>query len=523
MGAPTGHEPEPIGQREFTRRQVLQGAAAGGAAIAAAGALAGTASGATRGGTLRIGNAIESQPNIDGVVQFTAPEILRSMMVYDRPILVGPTFKLEYPIADAFEPNKDASQWTIRLKKGIEFHNGKTAGAEDLVYTVLRLNNPKVGANAYGSMQAPFPKLHRIKKLDSRTVRLMLDGPNSVLDWLLADGANFGLMPAGMNPKQPNGTGPFKFVSGTPGDRFTFARSANYHGQKAWVDQVVSIDIPDTTARVNALYSGQIDVVSQPTPADCRVAVTRNQELLQPRSSYQIANIQMRTDAAPFNDPRVRLAFKYCLNRQQIRTNGLAGFGTIGADVWGRYDPAYIPTLKRDYDLDRAKSLLKAAGKDGVTVDMVCRARDLAFAQVVQQNAAAMGMKINIRVTSGAVIYSPANLYGPALFVDAVQGFSFLGYVSGFLAQGAFFNRTKWNDKTFFNLLDQALKQTNANKRKVIVQKMMRIFFDRGPWVIPVFGQYLSLYSPKVTGWTKADAVGFGLGANEINKVSFTS
>lgn len=523
---PAAHpESESVGDREFTRRQVLEGALAGGAAIAAAGALSGEAFGAgtqRRGGTLRIGHPIESQPVIDGLAARTAGEILRSFMLNDRPINVSPVFRLEYPVAEFIRPNKTATEWTIRLKQGVEFHNGKTLSADDLIFTILRMNNPRNFANSFSILQPPLPKLYRVRKLDNRTVRIRLTGPNAVLDWLLSDGGNFPVLPVGFDPKNPVGCGPFRLVSFVPFDRAIFRRFANYHGPKAFVDEVQSIVIADPTARINALYSGQIDIVQQPTPTDAGGAAANGFSLLRARSSF-ITNVQMKCDVPPFNDNRVRLALKLAIDRQQIRNNGFNGFGLIGNDVWGRGDPFFNQTLKRTRDVERARSLLRQAGKAGVTVEMVIRTRDLPYAQVIQQNAAEAGFRINIRVVPGAAYYAPATFQTAPLLIDKVQGFDFLSYYVNFLAPGAFFNRMKWTDQEFETLRAQAIRTIDDAARKRIVQRMMRIVFDRGPWLIPVHDDMLTPHSPRVAGFAKADAVGYGQGANQIHKLYVTS
>ena len=103
--------------------------------------------------------------------------------------------------------------------------------------------------------------LKRTKKLDNRTVRFVLKTPQSFFDYLLSDIVY--LVPVGYDPKKPVSTGPWRFKSFQPGRQTVLTRFENYHGTPAYADQLVMSELPDDTARVNALISGQVDVINQ--------------------------------------------------------------------------------------------------------------------------------------------------------------------------------------------------------------------------------------------------------------------
>ena len=276
---PTDRE-EP--SRGLTRDELLRRAAAGGLVIVAGGGLASAADAAVRaapkrGGTFRLGVAGGSAKDfIDGQYIITEPDIARLLTGWETLVVFDSQFRLKFDgLAEEITPNKKADVWTIRVRPGIEFHNGKTLTSADVRYSLQRFVNKKLALGG----QAFLPTLDptRIKLLDKRTVRVTLTHPDAtILDSLAQYTA--GIVPvgygsAGYGKAKPNvGTGPFKLTSFTPGQQSAHARNPNYwRSGQPYFDQVVIIDFPDDTARVNALLIGQIDAMTQVPPAQVAV------------------------------------------------------------------------------------------------------------------------------------------------------------------------------------------------------------------------------------------------------------
>src|SRR5712691_11232252 len=265
----------------MTRDELLRRAAVGGAAIHAGGALVGTAdaalrAGPKRGGTFRIGVSGGSAKDfIDGQNIVTRPDQARIVTGWETLVVFDSNFKLKFDgLADEIS-DKRADVWTIRVRDGIEFHNGKTLGAEDVIYSLRRLIDPKLklfGGAALGSLDP-----NRMKKLDKRTVRLTLkhrDG--TILDALaqyIAGVVPVGYSPGAIGKANPNiGTGPYKLQSFTPGQQSVHVRNPNYwRSGQPYFDKVIIIDFADDTARVNALLGGQVDAITDVPPAQAAV------------------------------------------------------------------------------------------------------------------------------------------------------------------------------------------------------------------------------------------------------------
>ena len=184
------NEPMPGWLEEMTRRDALRKAIAGGAALSATGLLAacggsdssggGAAStgnsGSSAGAKLRAGGVLRvgatgggAKDTIDAQGPVADPDIMRVWNLYEPLAVRSPDFsKLEMLLAESIEPvGKDPDNWTIRLKDGITFHNGKTVEADDVIFSLRRIvdkKNPKVGAASLNYIDADG-----MKKLDAPT------------------------------------------------------------------------------------------------------------------------------------------------------------------------------------------------------------------------------------------------------------------------------------------------------------------------------------------------------------------
>ncbi len=179
----------------------------------------------------------------------------RAQNLYDALVWLTPNAQPYFRLAQEMTPNKDASVWTIRLRKGVTFHNGKECTADDLIFSINRVVNPKapgVAANALKGINAAG-----MKKLDRYTVSVPFATPYSTFVQTLANSTTVFIVPVGFNPKEPIGTGPFKLASFTPGQQTVFARYENYWDSPLpYLDQVTMTDYSDETSQVNALLGG---------------------------------------------------------------------------------------------------------------------------------------------------------------------------------------------------------------------------------------------------------------------------
>ncbi|WP_027946796.1 ABC transporter substrate-binding protein [Amycolatopsis taiwanensis] len=495
------------------RRDFLRYLAAGAVALGSGAGLAGCAGGPVRkaplpsgppryGGRLRVGVVGgSSKDTLDAHAPVTHPDEARVFQLYETLMRFDEEYRLEPALAESIESDSQAMTWTVRLREGVEFHNGKTLSAEDVIYTLRRIIDPADPQSGASGLSALDPE--GMRSLDDRTVRLTLSTPDVALPEQLAYYAS-GIVPTGYDPKRPVGTGPFVFDSFIPGQQSVFTKNRNYwRSGQPYLDEVVIGDFPDDTARVNALLGGQVDAIDQVPLGLIRVLdADPNLRLLESRTGAWLP-FTMRVDRPPFDDVRVRQAFRLVVDRQQMIDQVLGGHGTLGNDLYSPLDPLYNSALpQRTRDVAKARQLLREAGKENLEVELVTSpvaAGTVEAAQVFAQQASAAGIRVNVRKVDTGEFYGDNYLSW-----DFAQDFwftrNFLPQASQSSLPDAPFNETHWADPEFIDLVSRARSTTDQAARKDLIWKAQQIEYERGGNIIWGIPNQLDAYGVRVAG-----------------------
>ena len=524
-----------------TRRQVLRGALGGGVVLAAGGVLGacggdgdqqgggggGTPAKGTEklraGGTLRVGaTGGGAKDTIDAHRPTADPDIMRVWNLYESLAVRTPDFsELEMLLAESIEAGKTPKVWTVRLKPDLTFHNGKPVTADDVIFSIRRIidpKDPKVGAASIGYIDEKG-----LKKLDDRTVRIPLEFANSAFPDDIGQYFN-SIVPTDYDPKNPVGTGPFKYKSFTPGQRSVFTKYPDYwETGKPFVDELVIIDFPLDTARVNALLGGQVEAIDN-LPAAQLSSVKANQNLRVLASKTGAWQpFTMRVDASPFDDVRVRQAFRLIVDRKQMVQQVLSGEGRVANDLYAPYDPVFASDLpQREQDLEKAKALLKQAGRENLTVELVTAPvfqGIVEAAQVFVQQAKGAGVNVKLRKVDSGTFYGDNYLK----WTFAQDFWATRVYLTQ-VAQGDLpnspFNETHWKEPRFVDLIQQARAELDDNKRKDILHEAQEMQYDQGGYIIQYFSNIIDAHSAKVGGFVEAKC-GFPFGNYWFKNIGF--
>ncbi|MBA2738569.1 MAG: ABC transporter substrate-binding protein [Nocardioidaceae bacterium] len=503
-------------RRSLTRRDVLRGLALGTGAVVAPSwltacsasepvggtATEGSAGQPKRGGSLRMGAAGGGpSDSVDAHKPVTKPDIARVHQLYEPLLIRDNAFKLVPVVAESVEPNGDLTVWTARIREGITFHDGRPVRPEDVIASFLRITDPK--DPKVGAQLLSFLDRNGMRKVDDRTVEFALERPSAL--FLDAISEYFqGIVPEDYNPEKPVGTGPFAFDSFDPGRQSVFSRNEEYWREgEPYVDELVIIDFTDDAARVNALISGQVEAIeSLPYGQISVVEGDQNLTVLESKSGNWNP-FTMRVDVEPFSDVRVRQALRLMVDRQELIEQVLVGHGSIGNDLYCPGDPCYNDSLpQREQDLEQAKSLLKAAGQEGLQVELVTSpvAQGIVeAAQVLAEQARGAGVDVKLRKVDTGVFYGDDYLSWP--FAQDFWGTrSFLAQV----AQGSLptspFNETHWADKDFVSLVESAEREGDEDKRCDLIQQAQEIEYDSGGHIIWGFVNLVDAYTKKISG-----------------------
>lgn len=400
-------------------------------------------------------------------------------------------------LADSWEGSADASEWTFKLNQNAHFGlTGRNVVADDVIASL----NHHRGADTTSAAKALLTGVTDIVKDGDYVVTVKLDGGNADFPWLMTD-YHLAVCPANddgtIDWQSGDGSGPYVIESGEFGVQFSLKRNDGWHGEGAWFDGVEIITLNDPNARQTALVTGDVDSVSQ--------VDVKTMALLQRDPNIQVFNIPsagaitmpMFVDTPPFDDVQVRTALKLAIDRDEIIDKIMYGAATKGNDFHHSpaqpYWPDDIP--QREYDPDQAKSLLKAAGAEGLTINLstadsvTAGAVDMAVLYAEQAKKA--GITINVIREPSDGYYSDVWLVKPFCLVSwGARPTPDVMYTLAYKEDAAW-NESHWKNPEFNKLLLEAKAELDDTKRAVMYREMDVLMRDDGGTIIPFFNNFV--------------------------------
>lgn len=431
--------------------------------------------------------------SIDPSVAVTQGDFLNVNALYQPIVWIDDDLAAQPMLAQSWESNDAATEWTFQLRKDVKFHDGSPMDADDVVFTYQRILNPETGVAA---KELAFIKPEGVAKVDDHTVRFTTADP--IVEFPLLIGNKFAYVSkAGVPPaelaKRSYGTGPFMVENFKPGQpRTVFQRNPGYWEQglpKAPCIEIVAISEP--LARAAAVMGGEVDVVATADPKTFAVLQKDAKIKLTQSKRGTLMAMPMFIDVAPFDDVRVRQALKAVVDREAILKNILLGYGQLAND---NPIPPGSPDAYRDdakpRDVEGAKKLLADAGHaNGLEIDMYAASilpGSVDMAQAYQQMAKDAGITVNI-------ISSPAETYWDDVWLKQPFVVSFWGArptssaLSIAYRAGATYNETHWRRPEYDALLDKANSTLDPEKRREYYREAQKLLSEEGGVIAPVF------------------------------------
>lgn len=302
-------------------------------------------------------------------------------------------------LATSWDVSKDGLSYTFHLRDDVKFQDGTTFDADAVCFNFDRWYNMPESAQTddltyyYATLFRGFATGDRADEAiydscsadDATTATVTLKKPfagfisamsmpafsmqsPTALKKYQDDGAN--------NPRttdystaHPVGTGPFEFDSWERGKQITLDANPDYWGQKPSIDKAVIVAIDDPKARADALENGEIDGYDLVGPADIKPLEDDGYQIVN-RDPFNVLYLGMNQKVKPLDDPRVRQAIAYALNKDEIVSASMPEGTQTAIEFVPPSVNGYTEDVpKYDYDPDKARQLLKAAGAEGTTID----------------------------------------------------------------------------------------------------------------------------------------------------------
>lgn len=265
-------------------------------------------------------------------------------------------------LAESWEISEDGLTYTFKLREGVTFHDGTTMDAEDVKFTLDRIN-AEDSANA---QKALYSAISEVNVIDPQTVEVTLSEPNGNMLFNLAWGDAVIVAPESVETikQTPIGTGAFKFENWNQGDKITLTRNEDYWGEAPALASATFKFISDPTAAFASVMAEDVDVFTGfPAPENIPQfeADPRFQVLIGSTEGETILSINNQRE--PFDNVKVREAVAHAIDRQAIIDGAMFGYGMPIGTHFAPHNPDYVDlTEMSSYDPEKSKALLAEAG-----------------------------------------------------------------------------------------------------------------------------------------------------------------
>lgn len=505
--------------RRITRRDLLRHGAAGALAAGLLGApdlaLPAFAQSGGRGGTLRAGLDADP-PNLDPHRSTAAVDRQVYQSLYDKLVDTDADLKLVPMLATSWSVSQDGRTYTLKLRQGVQFHDGTPFNAQAVVSNFNRMRDPKFPS----ARKSEITPVTDVVATDPSTVQIKLERPYSPLMYVLTDRAGMMVSPAAAEKDplnfalHPVGSGPFSFVEKIPQDHITLKRNTAYWMKGLpYLDQVIFRPFADDNARVANLKSGDVDIINiVPAPQVKQLA----QDSAKPGASYRLSEhgafqwqgIWLNVTKPPFDNKALRQALSATIDRSAIANVILQGAAYPAYSFFPNGTPAYNPAWKvPPRNVTQAKERLQAGGHGSgfeFTLLTVPGQQAQALAQAVQSMAGDVGIQTKIQIIE----------FGQMLDVtDKLQHQAALLGWSGrpdpdfdiypFVTQSGIgsFNDAGYTNPQVQTLLDAARVLQDMGQRRRAYDQVTQILADDMPYVWLYFPREYKLLSSKVRGY----------------------
>ena len=439
-----------------------------------------------KGGSLRMASNLHGPDDqLDPVVFTSTIDYTRGRATYNSLCQIGEGLVPNPDLAESFTPNKDATEWTFKIRNGVTFHDGKKLTADDVVYSMKRHQ----GESSKSVIKSVLESVSEWKKTGPMEVKAILSSPNADLPVLM------GLYQAKIVQEGSTGdgigTGPFVMESFQPGVKSVHVRNNNYFRDGPYLDAVEITAITDPVARVNALLAGDMQIIAQVDPQAFRqIESSSTATLLSVPAGLQMGICCLKNSEPGSNNDFV-LGMKYIQDRERIVKRVLKGKGTVGNDtpIAIAHGADYCSELPiRPFDPDKAKFHFKKSGYSTAELFIAPVMSGIEDACLLAQaNCAKIGFDLKLKKVPTDGYWGAVWMKEPLNVVSWNMRPTANSQLAIQFAPGAAWNDTYWNNDRMGELLKLSLAETDPAKRHQYYCEMQTLVHNESGMVIPAF------------------------------------
>ncbi len=442
---------------------------------------------------------------------------------------VGSDGQLRGELAESYE-SSDGKTWIFHLRKGVEFHNGKSLTQDDVIASLQH----HMGEDSQSAAKGLLTAVESMSKEGSNSVKIVLKSPNADFPFIVSD-YHLAICPESggkITPEDGIGTGYMVLDRFDPGVVGTGTRNPNWWKPEGYFESAEVLSIIDPTARQTAVMNGDVHIIDRLAPNTVAL-MSKNPNLnIQQVTGTLHYTFPMRLNVEPFDNYDLRMALKLAIKRQELVDKILLGYGALGNDhpisTANRFHASDLP--QREFDPEKAAEHYKKSGHSG-TIQL--SASDAAFAgavdaaQLIANSAKECGIDVE-------VVREPKDGYWSNVW--NLKGWCACYWggrpTEDWMFSAAYTNDTEWNDtawkgtdssKRFNELVIAARAELDDAKRREMYVECQTLVSDDGGTICPMFANYINAMGKDI-GFPDQTAANWNLdGGKAIERWWFNS
>ncbi len=465
-----------------------------------------------RGGTLTCASRVD---RVDHPARFSLVSQSHSWRhVFEYLTYTDPDGVTHPYLLDSWEASDDLLTWTLKLREGITFSDGKALTIDDVIFNFDQWLDPDVGSSMLGAMS--YLERGSWEKVDDYTMTLNFKTPSIFLPEHLYQYMAM-IVPEGFGGDitlEPIGTGAFTMEEFIPAERARLKAREGYWRNGIdgdplpYLDELVFVQLgEDRSADIAAMQSSQVDTIIEPSVVVWEALKDDDRLEIVPSTTGATRVLRMRVDQDPWTDNNVRTAFKMCQNREKILAVALQNQGAIGND--SHISPAHPESTGVEpfpFDTAEAKRLLTDAGYgDGLDIELVVASdwpESMAYAQAMQEDAAEAGFNITLKTMPATQYWDGWTEWNLGITWWAHRPLAPMLLPQAYIADAdgvpVPWNESKWVDDEFIQILREAEATLDLDARRELVGQLETIQKERGSICLAFWMNVWKIYDKKV-------------------------
>lgn len=420
-------------------------------------------------------------------------------------------------LATSWHVSQDGQTMTLHLRKGVTFSDGTKFDAKAVKFNLDRLLDPKVNS----PQRAPYTSISRVDAPNDATIVLHLSHPDPALPSALSASSSGLVSPTSINKDgnsyknvvHPVGTGPYKFDSYQQGDQVVFSKNPSYWGRKPYYKKVVFHIVPEDATRESLVRAGQVDMAVLPPVADIHQLQSSSDTNVLMAPSDRTIFMAMKTPTGPLQDPMVREAVNYAVNKKAIIKHVLFGAAQEMTSPVAPSVDGYCRTGSYPYDPKKAKQLLAKAGVKHLTLTVGTPTgrylQDKQATDAIAGNLRSVGIKTNVRTMDWSSYLAATDVPASKQKFDA----HLLGWAPAFLdssqqllqfrsdqAPPAGLETSLYKNSKVDSLSAKASTELNPQQRRADYCEAYKQIWKDAPWLFLWVQKNPIVYSSDVSG-----------------------